>query len=382
MKTMKNVISDAENGVGELGTSLQSLEELGLLIRQHRLKLDMTLDELAAATGISKPYLSNIENARLVGPPSGEKLALLENAMGISNSALNRQADWLRTPPSIRRLMGENAASSLPRHRSGAVDLDELMRGETLAAPSTAPPPLNEENSMHESQRFPALINIPLINRVAAGTPAEFTDLDYPAGIADAYIPAPAKAAAADQGVENGIPHAGMFALRVEGDSMAQQYLPGDIIVFSTTDTPADGDDCLVRLDDQGNFATTFKRIYFVDAQGQQSPEASHVQLRPLNPRHAQRLVAREHITSLFPAIWKITPTQRGTPADQTAAPATVNEKRRKSNGLQRMRRKPAAAQATAIAAPAESVNTSESSTLLPGGHIQSATQGFAIESD
>ena len=33
---------------------------------------------------------------------------------------------------------------------------------------------------------------MPLINRVPAGNPAEFTDLDYPVGIADGDVPAPA----------------------------------------------------------------------------------------------------------------------------------------------------------------------------------------------
>ncbi len=361
-------------------TPIQTLADMGRLIRQHRLKMELTLDQLAAATEISKPYLSNIENARLVGPPAGDKLALIEKALGISHGELARHADWLRTPASIRQLMAENSAPSLPRHNSGTVDLDELMRGGAYPAAQSRPSSVREGEA-EDSPRFPALINIPLINRVAAGAPAEFTDLDYPVGIADTYIPAPVQPATADQPGENSGPDAGMFALRVEGDSMSPQYLRGDIIVLSTTDTPADGDDCLIRLDEQGNFATTFKRIYFVDALGRPSADASHVQLCPLNPRHAQRVVAREQITSLYPAVWKITPTPRGTPANQTATPAADSQKRRKSNGLTRSHRHRDARQPE-IAALTKSTNATDARTAVSGSHIQSATQGFQIEAD
>ena len=62
----------------------------------------MTLDRLAAATGISKPYLSNIETARAPGPPSEEKLRRLARALAIDAPALLAAADWLRTPAAVR----------------------------------------------------------------------------------------------------------------------------------------------------------------------------------------------------------------------------------------------------------------------------------------
>ena len=229
--------------------------------------------------------------------------------------------------------------------------------------------------------QFPALIQVPLINRVAAGAPAEFTDLDYPAGIADEYVPAPPPDAPADQTPQGADPYAGMFALRVEGDSMSPQYLPGDIIVLSSVDTPADGDDCLVRLDEQDNFATTFKRIYFVNAQGNPASDSGHVQLCPLNPRHAKRIVAREHITSLHPAIWKITPTPRRSPAEDTSATCAGTKPEKAPSG-KRHKRRAALPDTLASGSPDLPPAAAANGPGPRSRYIQSATQGFQIETD
>ncbi len=379
---MKLSVSDVKNEASDTTVSSATLAELGRRIRLQRKKMNMTLDELAAATGISKPYLSNIETARLVGPPSSEKLSHIEKALTIASGELIRLADWLRTPESIRQLMPEKTDSALPRLSSGAVDLDEWLR-------RTSPAPADENSGTPKALiptdvdfRFPALIHVPLINRVAAGTPTEFTDLDYPAGIADEYVPAPPPPdAPAEHSPQGANPYAGMFALRVEGDSMSPQYLPGDIIVLSSADTPSDGDDCLVRLDEQDNFATTFKRIYFVDGQGNPKSDSGHVQLCPLNPRYAKRIVAREHITSLYPAIWKITPTPRRSPAEDNSASGAGIKPAKAPSGKHHKRRSAMPDTPTSSGhhlpptAPANGPEPASS-------YIQSATQGFQIETD
>ena len=81
---MKLSVSDVKNEASDTTVSSATLAELGRRIRLQRKKMNMTLDELAAATGISKPYLSNIETARLVGPPSSEKLSHIEKALTIA----------------------------------------------------------------------------------------------------------------------------------------------------------------------------------------------------------------------------------------------------------------------------------------------------------
>lgn len=378
---MKLPVSDVKSEALDTPVSPATLGELGRRIRLQRQKMNMTLDDLAAATGISKPYLSNIETARLVGPPSSDKLAFIEKALAIATGELIRQADWLRTPESIRRLMPEGTSSTLPRNSSGAVDLDEWLRRSGSAPGNENSGAVKPSIRTHSEFRFPALIQVPLINRVAAGTPAEFTDLDYPVGVADEYLPVPPPDASAEQTPQGAAPYAGMFALRIEGDSMSPQYLPGDIIVLSSVDTPSDGDDCLVRLDEQDNFATTFKRIYFVDAQGNPASDSGHVQLCPLNPRHAKRIVAREHITSLYPAIWKITPTPRRSPAEDTSASGAGAKPDKAASGKPHKRRTAtpdAQPQNSHDLPPAAATNESVS----PSRYIQSATQGFQIETD
>ena len=44
---------------------------------------------------------------------------------------------------------------------------------------------------MRLSAPLPLRTRIPVINKVAAGYPAEFTDLDYPLNVADEYVDAP-----------------------------------------------------------------------------------------------------------------------------------------------------------------------------------------------
>ena len=43
---------------------------LGKILRQKREELGYTLDEIAAKTGFSKPYLYTIETGRVNNPPS------------------------------------------------------------------------------------------------------------------------------------------------------------------------------------------------------------------------------------------------------------------------------------------------------------------------
>ncbi len=306
------------------------LLEFGRAIRHQRELLKLTLDQLSAATGISKPYLSNIETGSAPGLPSPAKITAIETSLELPPGQLAKQADWLRTPRSIRRLIAptgtvpaamsvqaaryETIKTQVPRRSDGAINLDALLHaatGEHFELETT-------------TEELIAMRRVPLINRVPAGNPAEFTDLDYPAGIADGDVPAPAGTDERGPGAASNTAN-DMFALRIQGDSMEPHYHHGDIIVLSATQTPKDGDDCLVRFDEMRNFSTTFKRIYFEPAERQQTP--THVRLQPLNPKHRDRLIELQHVSGIFPAIWKITPAASqlptsGTPGD--AEPSTL----------------------------------------------------------
>ena len=238
----------------------ESLAAFGDWFRRQRKSLGITLDELMAKTGISKPYLSNIETGRIPGAASEEKLRRIARALGLSEDDAVAAGDWLRTPESVRRLVAQAMTRPLPRRNDGAIDLDAAVRRDKI------------ENGGEEFPVRP----VPLINRVAAGHAAEHGDLDYPRGVADQYVPVPDLPEA---------PVKSAFGVKVIGDSMTPEYAEGEILIVGPAgDGDAavqDGDDCVVRLGEAENFATTFKRIYFVrDTKG----VVTGVRLVPLNP--------------------------------------------------------------------------------------------------
>src|SRR2546429_9030071 len=81
------------------------METLGVKLRRKRLRLGLTLDELAGRTGISKPYLSLIETGRVNNPPSDEKLRRLEQALAFTPGELVTQAHLQRTPRDVRAML-------------------------------------------------------------------------------------------------------------------------------------------------------------------------------------------------------------------------------------------------------------------------------------
>jgi len=125
---------------------------------------------------------------------------------------------------------------------------------------------------------------LPVINSVTAGYPHHFTDLDYPASIADEYVACP------------GVNDPQAFAARVVGDSMAPAFREGDIVVFSPNTPPESGDDCFVRFADDG--ATTFKRIFQTDERT--------IRLQPINPAHPAEVHPSKSINGLWPAVFRI----------------------------------------------------------------------------
>lgn len=260
------------------------MDTLGEQLRLRRRRLQLTLDKLAAKTGISKPYLSLIETGRVPNPPADDKLRLLEKALQFTPGYLVSQAHWLRTPPDVRsavqKLIGADKSAVPPQKRSKsspAINLDHAYLSGLLHE-------LADKNSPNVQPL--SLQTMPVINKVAAGYPQDFTDLDYPRGSADEYVPSP----------DMGDPNA--FAARVVGDSMAPQYRADDVVLFSPSAPPRSGDDCFVRLAD-GH--TTFKRVYF-----EQSPDGRQsVRLQPLNPKYPPQVHPAEQVSGVYRAIFK-----------------------------------------------------------------------------
>jgi SOS-response transcriptional repressor LexA len=122
-----------------------------------------------------------------------------------------------------------------------------------------------------------------VINKVQAGYPHHFTDLDYPPSVADEYVRVP----------DVHDPQA--FAARVVGDSMEPRYHEGDLVVFAPNMPVRNGDECFVRfsVDD----STTFKRYL---------QRGDRIRLEPLNTKYQPEEYDREEINGLWPAVMRI----------------------------------------------------------------------------
>src|SRR5262249_46625229 len=185
-----------------------TMEALGPKLRRQRRRLGLTLDELAGRTGISKPYLSLIETGRVPNPPSDEKLRKLEQSLGFTPGELLTQAHLQRTPRDVRAVLAKLIEGQGARGKAQAIE-----HKSTLA-------PVNLDDAylsgvLHDlveksAGNVEAITTnaVPVINRVSAGYPKDFSDLSYPKGVADDYVGCP------------DVSDKDAFAARVHGDSM------------------------------------------------------------------------------------------------------------------------------------------------------------------
>ncbi len=302
---------------------------IGSLVRARRLARRLTLEQLAALAACTKSYLSGIENDRRESPPSEWMLRKIEQALGFNPGELVEIAEWRSTPASVKRHITElqsrdsatrkligiltrasdaTGAQPLPTSatsKNRASTLDDLFQSGDLKRLIDAITPSTKDIEHHrpvsgqtsspaggttisagsiQPLRSMLPVEIPLINSVAAGYPAEFTDLGYPARVADDYVRAP------------NITDPDAFAARVVGDSMLPEYREGDIVVFSPELAIKSGADCFVRL--EPDHETTFKRVYFEP--GANGDTDAMIRLQPLNPAYAPKTVPREEVAGLY----------------------------------------------------------------------------------
>ena len=263
------------------------MEGLGIQLRRQRRRLGLTLDELAGRTGISKPYLSLIETGRVPNPPSDEKLRKLEQSLAFVPGQLLTQAHLQRTPRDVRAVLQKLLAQQKPEgevrvvepKKSGAesVNLDDAYLSGALQEFVDR----SAGNIEHVTTNA-----VPIINKVSAGYPRDFTDLSYPRGVADDYVSCP------------DLHDDQAFGARVHGDSMCPKYRAGDIVVFSPGTTVRNGDDCFVRF---GDGQTTFKRVFFESDEGGNSV----LRLQPRNEKYPPRTVEAQEVSGLYRAVFK-----------------------------------------------------------------------------
>ncbi|MFI4855322.1 MAG: LexA family transcriptional regulator [Phycisphaerales bacterium JB065] len=288
----------------------RSASLLGQRLREARTAAGMTLHQLAERTGCTKGYLSQIENGKRETAPSRALLEKFEAALGLAEGTLTTVADWLATPEPVKRQMERmrhsqtqaKAAANMLRAMVGTGALDEAFRsGELhtlvrrLSDASDDPTETDEKRPSASLRALTGLervrvltAQVPVINKVAAGYPTEFTDLGYPARIADEYVSVP------------GMTDPDAFAARVCGESMLPDYREGDLVVFSPLADTTPGSDCFVRLERDDE--TTFKRVFFET--GEDGSEM--IRLQPLNPQFAPKVVDREAVSGMYKAVFVV----------------------------------------------------------------------------
>ena len=252
---------------------------LGQIIRKRREQLNLTLDEVSRRCDFSKPYLSTIETGKVKNPPSDHLLRKLERILEFEPGLLLHIAHMEGLPCDVRQKYETAEAESqkwrhfirnLINRKPDATQLDTLLSE-------------NKLNIEPDTADIAAGRLVPVINRIAAGYPSDFDDLDYPVGIADDYVRCP----------DLHDPHA--FAVRVIGDSMEPKFFEGNIIVFSPAAEVHNGDDCFVRF--SMPHETTFKRAFF--------EQDNKVRLQPRNEKYSPIVIEGKRINGLYKAVIK-----------------------------------------------------------------------------
>jgi phage repressor protein C with HTH and peptisase S24 domain len=252
---------------------------LGQIIREKREQLKLTLDEVSNRVGFSKPYLSTIETGKVNNPPSDELLTRLEKVLKFKSGLLLHIAHVEGLPPDIRQRY-ESAEAENQRWRQVVKKVVDKK------APAKQLGKLLTRSKLKIKKRGSPIAPgrlVPVINKVSAGYPRDFNDLDYPVGIADDYVRCP----------DLHDPNA--FAVRVVGDSMEPKFREGDIVIFSPATEVHNGDDCFVRF--AMPHETTFKRIFF--------ESGKKIRLQPRNDKYPPSIIDGKRINGLYRAIIK-----------------------------------------------------------------------------
>jgi phage repressor protein C with HTH and peptisase S24 domain len=252
---------------------------LGQIIRKKREQLNLTLDEVSNRISFSKPYLSTIETGKVKNPPGDELLTRLEKILEFEPGLLLHIAHIEGLPADVRQEY-ESAEAESQKWRQVIKNLiDKKTNAKRLSKL------LAESDLNIEQDRLPLAAGrlVPVINKVSAGYPSDFNDLDYPVGIADDYIRCP----------DMHDPNA--FAVRVVGDSMEPKFREGDIVIFSPATEVDNGDDCFVRF--AMPHETTFKRVFF--------ESDNKIRLQPRNEKYSPTIVDGKRINGLYRAVVK-----------------------------------------------------------------------------
>jgi len=252
---------------------------LGQIIRERREQMKLTLDEVSNRIGFSKPYLSTIETSKVKNPPSDDLLNKLEEVLQFEQGLLLHIAHLERMPSDIRQKY-ETAEAEVQKWRQIVKNVIDKE-----VSPNKLGKLVSKKKLKMKQDKVPLSAGrlVPVINKVSAGYPRDFNDLDYPVGIADDYIRCP------------DVHDPNAFAVRVVGDSMEPKFHEGDIVIFSPSTEVHSGDDCFIRF--ALPHETTFKRAFF--------ESNDKVRLQPRNDKYAPSIIEGKRINGIYRAIIK-----------------------------------------------------------------------------
>ena len=169
------------------------MTKFGEVLKEARLELNLTQLEVANRIGRTQAYYNRIENGKV--PPSFDILERLAKVLKCDLSKLHDLADKSRLLFKQRQIDQQHKALGI--------------------RPSNIRP-------------------IPILSEIPAGHPKDYTDQDYPPGIAEEYY-------------EFKIEDPDAFFLRAEGDCMAPEIKDGDLLLIYPNDKIKTGDIVIVR---------------------------------------------------------------------------------------------------------------------------------------
>jgi len=128
-----SVAQSKEPAVVDLSPVLSPVKDIGAFIRDQRTSAQISLRALAAKTGVSNPYLSQIE--RGLRRPSAEILAHIARGLSISVESLLAKAGILETAAAPEVVLAIRADPVLTeRQRASLIDIYAAFRKESQAS--------------------------------------------------------------------------------------------------------------------------------------------------------------------------------------------------------------------------------------------------------
>jgi repressor LexA len=175
--------------------------------------------------------------------------------------------DENRFPPSIREI-GENvgiSSTSVVKYNLDALERKELIERDREISRGIRLVEDLVERAADVAQRMAEVIQVPLLGRIAAGSPIPVPDSEYSPFGPEETVELTRDIVKDDKGI---------YALEVQGDSMIDALIhDGDIVLMKHQERVENGELAAVWLRDQEE--TTLKRFYL---------EGKRVRLQPANP--------------------------------------------------------------------------------------------------